>query len=377
MKEATKISPKTPDDLIGLVLNENQIEKNQIPLEELFYLKFTGEVIGPVWIQNLKEYLKFHNNQIEATVQIRTFSGSQWINLFEHPLFTRRKPQVLADKNLSGNEQFHVLEHGMLMGPYHLDTIKNKIQQNELVLNDMLSTDNGKTWQKIYKFDIFDRRNQNHSAPPTSPENINEIASNTQTSELSNFSEIADLYNIRPLANKKVFSKNVLTSSKKILHNRPFAILVILLIGLISLIVLTDMLTSTSIVEEDTSALKQEQAPVSSKEVRSLKTKSNFESKKKKIDSTSNNVEEQSPSRTGAYTRSKNVFRRERGNTWVKEVSNPENEPSRDVNANVNEDQNDYGEMDSEDAVHNSREGFLEKLDQASSDAEQTVETSD
>ena len=56
-------------------------------------------------------------------------------------------------------------------------------------------------------------------------------------------------------------------------------------------------------------------------------------------------------------------------------MSNSENEPVRDTSANITEDRNDYGEIDSEDAVHNSREGFLEKLDQASSEAEVSPET--
>jgi len=376
MKEATKILPVIADDFIGLVLDENQIEKNQLPLEELFYLRFKEKTLGPVWSQNLKEFLKIHNHQLAENVHIRTFSGTEWTNLFEHPLFTRRKPQVLTENNLKGDELIHVLEHGMQVGPYHLDTIRNKIQQNELILTDMLSTDSGKTWQHIYKFDVFDRRNKSTSALPAAPSNISEQIENLQTVETSNFSPIADLYNVRPKVNQNDFTKQVLNNSKKMLRNRPFAILMVLIIGLVGLIALTDLLTSTNIVDEESSSGKSETTSLPSDDDESFKSKSNFESKRNHFNNP-NRIEKRRPSHANAYTRTKSVFRRERGNTWVKEVSNPQNEPSRDPSANINEDNSEYGEINSEDAVHNSREGFLETLDQTSSEAEQSMETSE
>ena len=376
MKEATKILPVIADDFIGLVLDENQIEKNQLPLEELFYLRFKEKTLGPVWSQNLKEFLKIHNHQLAENVHIRTFSGTEWTNLFEHPLFTRRKPQVLTENNLKGDELIHVLEHGMQVGPYHLDTIRNKIQQNELILTDMLSTDSGKTWQPIYKFDVFDRRNKSTSALPAAPSNISEQIENLQTVETSNFSPIADLYNVRPKVNQNDFTKQVLNNSKKMLRNRPFAILMVLIIGLVGLIALTDLLTSTNIVDEESSSGKSETTSLPSDDDESFKSKSNFESKRNHFNNP-NRIEKRRPSHANAYTRTKSVFRRERGNTWVKEVSNPQNEPSRNPSANINEDNSEYGEINSEDAVHNSREGFLETLDQTSSEAEQSMETSE
>jgi len=378
MKEATKILPIVADDFIGLVLDENQIEKNQLPLEELFYLRFNEKILGPIWSQNLKEFLKIHNHQIAEDVHIRTFSGTEWMNLFEHPLFTRRKPQVVAENNLKGNEQVLVLEHGMPVGPYHLDTIRNKIQQNELILTDMLSTDSGKTWQHIYKFDVFDRRNKSTATLPAAPSNINERIENAQTMETSHFSQIADLYNVRPKVDQHVFTQQVLNHSKLMLHNKPFALLVVLIVGFVGLIILTDLFTPTHIVDEDSSSFKSETPSVPSNNVESFKStskfKSNFESQRNNLNNPTQ-IDKRRPSRTNAYTRTKNVFRRERGNTWVKEVSNPQNEPSRDLSANISEDNSDYGEINSEDAVHNSREGFLETLDQTSSEAEQAPES--
>ena len=143
------------------------------------------DVIGPIKAAELKTYQE--ENPLPEGTQIRDAKSlTGWQDLYLHPLFQRRKPQIL-DGAKSGANQVHILVDGRMHGPLNLEEVTNLIEQNELLLNDQVSFDQGQTWKKIFQVEQFDRRNFAQTSLPAAPSwevfsgSNNEISEELQT----------------------------------------------------------------------------------------------------------------------------------------------------------------------------------------------------
>ncbi len=142
-----------------LVLTEEEIEKNGLAPEDLFEVQFMGEVKGPFYKEALKNSIEVLDPEEKCLV--KSLSDEDWTPVFSHPYFQRRKLQVVEEtKNISDTTPLFLLDsYGQKSGPFVASDIEAKIASKDLLFTDVISIDGGKTWNKIFQIERFDRRN--------------------------------------------------------------------------------------------------------------------------------------------------------------------------------------------------------------------------
>ncbi len=147
-------------DLSEILMSEEEMLRSQTTREHLFEVKDSHEIsLGFAEVLSLKNYIYDYEEDSKG-LMIRNVEAKDWITVFEHPLFQRRRPQLVPAANLQADDdqQFFVLKHGQKTGPYEKFEMLSMLEQKEILLTDMVSTNSGHTWTKLYQIDNFDRR---------------------------------------------------------------------------------------------------------------------------------------------------------------------------------------------------------------------------
>ncbi len=93
-----------------------------------------------------------------------------WISVYAHPAFQRRKPQIVGeDENIPHDMMAYILVDGQKHGPLATGEIKTLLKQKEIILTDQVSFDEGHTWRKLYEYQEFDRRDLEQGHLPSIP----------------------------------------------------------------------------------------------------------------------------------------------------------------------------------------------------------------
>jgi hypothetical protein len=121
-----------------------------------------GQELGFASLVDLKQYIT-ENEDAGSKFYIRTYQAAEWISLYEHPSFQRRKPQLVALSSLNETEDdtdldFYILRFGQKAGPFHKSDVLTMLDRKDVLLTDMISHDGGHTWNKLYLDENFDRR---------------------------------------------------------------------------------------------------------------------------------------------------------------------------------------------------------------------------
>ena len=146
------------ENATDLLLNEEQINSGQFPVEEIFEVSFGGEQFGPIWQQDIKEFLQI-SNQLNEETTLKNIESNEWLPLYDHPIFQRRKPQLVSTHSLDNEEtQFFLLIEGQKQGPYTLHEMTAMLSTNEILLVDQVSIDDGSSWGQLFDIEEFDRR---------------------------------------------------------------------------------------------------------------------------------------------------------------------------------------------------------------------------
>jgi hypothetical protein len=164
-----KINQTLKKDLSQLELSEEDLVSGDFPIEEIFKLKIDEKIHGFFWQYDLKDYAQ-QDTSFEDNTFIQKYGKTDWMNLFDHPFFQRRRPQILNKIETSNSQQYFILEQGQKMGPFTIAEVKEQVRLKKAILTDMISLDDGHTWGKIYNIIEFDRRNEAQSLLPHSPE---------------------------------------------------------------------------------------------------------------------------------------------------------------------------------------------------------------
>ena len=187
-------------DIVDLVINSNQIEQHNIPEDELFYLKIDNQTLGPVWEHNLAEFLQ--NNTLDPEITVRNFTTKNWIVIYDHPRFSRRRPSVVKRKKISHGSRFYYLESGIKKGPISISKLKSKLHKKQLLQTDIISTDQGSSWASIHEYTEFDRRLESptDNLPESPPQDLNtttiQIVKNKQENHEKKTDIVANLAEI-------------------------------------------------------------------------------------------------------------------------------------------------------------------------------------
>ena len=136
--------------------NEQQILTEVEVKEHIFEAFHNDDSLGFISLYDLKS---LPLDQLEG-LYVRGFNDNQKILLFSHPYFQRRKPQLVPSEALAEelSEDFHLIKNGQKIGPLTKKKVIDLIQSKEILITDMVSTNNGHTWCKLYQTEDFNRR---------------------------------------------------------------------------------------------------------------------------------------------------------------------------------------------------------------------------
>ena len=145
------------------LFNEGQICQNVDSRDHIFEIKDEeNTILGFISLYDLKMLTQSSGDDF-STFQIRNIDQNEWLPVFSHPYFQRRKPQLVSAASLKDEEdqEIYILINGQKAGPYEKSQLLDMVKDKEILLTDMISTNGGHTWMKLYQLDQFNRRDLN------------------------------------------------------------------------------------------------------------------------------------------------------------------------------------------------------------------------
>ncbi|MFA6238432.1 MAG: hypothetical protein WC635_13950 [Bacteriovorax sp.] len=146
--------------LKDIIFTEAEITANVEMREHIFEIKDAEHSLGFISLYDLKAYVLEHEEEAR-NYSVKNIDEDQWLNIFEHPYFQRRKPQLVSAESLSSDDddlQFFILQKGQKTGPFEKGQLLEMVENREILLTDMVSYNGGHVWSKLYQVDGFDRR---------------------------------------------------------------------------------------------------------------------------------------------------------------------------------------------------------------------------
>ena len=150
--------------LKDIIFTETEITASVENREHIFEIKYQESTLGFISLYDLKAYV-FEHEEEAKNYFVRNIDSDDWKNIYEHPFFQRRKPQLISTENLKDADdlEFFILQKGQKNGPYEKHELMEKIENKEILLTDMASFNGGHTWMKLFQIDGFDRRSLKES----------------------------------------------------------------------------------------------------------------------------------------------------------------------------------------------------------------------
>jgi hypothetical protein len=159
------------ENLVFSPLSDEEIDKLGLSVSDLWMLQGKEQdVQGPFSTQYLNQKSGEHQEFFESC-QVYNLVIEEWKDFFSSTEFQRRKPKLVPAQNLIQNDDFYLLSKGQKIGPFTLDQVKEKVDNDEIAVSCEVSVDAGKTWIKLYEHHEFDRRlSKNQEDLPFQPE---------------------------------------------------------------------------------------------------------------------------------------------------------------------------------------------------------------
>ncbi|CAM9906554.1 unnamed protein product [Chrysoparadoxa australica] len=201
-----------------------------------FHLQMPGEgPLGPFHGVQLKNYVE-EVGLPDGTQVKDAKSTAAWQEIYTHHFFQRRRPQLLSTDNFEGSpETVYLLVDGQKQGPFQISEVHALIDEKEIILNDLVSFDEGHTWKKLYQYEDFDRRNHTQENLPESPgweifrESNQEIENELQNPnesqlETNAIAGLAFLENLKSGKTASIYNKSTLGfEEEEILEDEPIS----------------------------------------------------------------------------------------------------------------------------------------------------------
>lgn len=188
--------------LKDILFSEEEIV-NSVEREHIFEMRDKEDnSLGFIAVYDLKAYV-FENEDEAGEYSVRNIDSTEWAPVFSHPYFQRRKPQLVPLSGLAqdNDQQYFILKNGQKTGPYEKFELLSMLEEKEILLTDMVTTNAGHTWMKLFQIDNFDRRilkesDQLPGVPAQAVMNINDSV-NTMRPETEAISSLAYLSNVK------------------------------------------------------------------------------------------------------------------------------------------------------------------------------------
>lgn len=145
--------------LKDILFTEEEITSNVELREHIFEIKDSEHSLGFISLYDLKAYV-FEHEEEAKNYSVKAIDSDEWKNIYEHPFFQRRKPQLVSIETLKEVDdiQFYILQKGQKAGPYEKDQLLEMVENREILLTDTVSINGGHVWMKLFQVDGFDRR---------------------------------------------------------------------------------------------------------------------------------------------------------------------------------------------------------------------------
>lgn len=171
-------------------------------VEDELMLKKDDQYIGQLSAAKVRSLFVLYETECKQ-LMVKKSNEEEYVPLFQHSLFQRRRPQLVSSSQLSKEtvESLMVLKNGIKQGPYTIDELKELVHECQILPTDYLSIDHGETWTKIFSYEEFDRRNYIQTELPSTPEqevlNKNSKAMSSEHFETEALTGLAYLGNLR------------------------------------------------------------------------------------------------------------------------------------------------------------------------------------
>lgn len=173
------VALKKPElkNLIDICLSVEEFQKlhmSEIKDAGWVEVEFRGDIIGACKTEDLKD-LNLNNHMNTDSVRLRPYGEEEFKNIFEYPLFSRRKPQLVSVETLNTDfDSVYLLKNGQKSGPYAIHDLQMMMRTREILPTDLVSLDNGQNYIKLFQVEGFDRRalKTNHELPEALDENF-------------------------------------------------------------------------------------------------------------------------------------------------------------------------------------------------------------
>ena len=199
-------------NLKDVLFSEKEITKN-VERENIFEIKdIENNSLGFISSYDLKSFIIEHGEE-SVEYNVKNLDSNQWVSIFSHPSFQRRRPQlvtpVVLDPDLDpGSPEYYILKNGQKDGPYEKNDLLNKLEQKQILLTDMVTMNGGLTWIKLFQVDNFERRVLKESDQlPGIPDQAVEGSSHSVAPSIPSSQTITNLANLSSLMRGKSADK--------------------------------------------------------------------------------------------------------------------------------------------------------------------------
>ena len=223
-------------NLKDVLFSEKEITKN-VERENIFEIKdIENNSLGFISSYDLKSFIIEHGEE-SVEYNVKNLDSNQWVSIFSHPSFQRRRPQlvtpVVLDPDLDpGAPEYYILKNGQKDGPYEKNDLLNKLEQKQILLTDMVTMNGGLTWLKLFQVDNFERRVLKESDQlPGIPDQAVEGSSHSVAPSIPSSQTITNLANLSSLMRGKSTDKLDTNSSEVVTQNKSNNIYMWLLVA--------------------------------------------------------------------------------------------------------------------------------------------------
>jgi hypothetical protein len=159
-------------------VSEQEVTEKNIPLDQLWLVEATGDILGPFYEEDLREYAQNDDSYFQSA-RVCSVADGQWQSFFECAPFQRRRPQIVDAASFDPNESFFYIKSGQKHGPVSFDQIQEMVTSGELKKHDQFCA-RGAKWLKVYQHPEFDRRNTENELPFKKPNDDSFMQSNLE-----------------------------------------------------------------------------------------------------------------------------------------------------------------------------------------------------
>ncbi len=150
-------------------LTNEIIHKMGYSTHDLWVVKYKEEVFGPFEVDSLKHYAAENENLFQECLASK-MDTNDWHAFYSYAQFTEIGEHAVAHQ--AQVEKFWILQNGQKQGPLSRFDIQKKLEMNILGFNELVSFDEGHSWQKFYEIQMFQELLKDADSLPTAPSEI-------------------------------------------------------------------------------------------------------------------------------------------------------------------------------------------------------------